>query len=177
MKVFRGNTSHRFGYFILIIVSAFFTFSKQNESTDKIDNLIKSMTLVQKIDFIGGYKNFNIRAYDSLGIPEIHMTDGPLGARNFGKTIAIPAGINLAASWDRQLAARVGKAIAYEARANDAHIVLGPAMNIYRMPLCGRNFEYLGEDPYLAGQMAKEFIIAMQDEQGINLNKPTPGSK
>lgn len=164
MKVFRGNPLHRSGYFILIIVSAFFTFSKQNESTDKIDNLLKSMTLVQKIDFIGGYNDFNIRAYDSLGIPEIHMTDGPLGARNFGKTIAIPAGINLAASWDRQLAARIGKAIAYEARANDAHIVLGPAMNIYRMPLCGRNFEYLGEDPYLAGQMAKEFIIAMQDE-------------
>ncbi|MBO8130941.1 MAG: glycoside hydrolase family 3 C-terminal domain-containing protein [Candidatus Marinimicrobia bacterium] len=129
-----------------------------------VDSLLDQMTLEEKIDIIGGYENFNIRGYKKCGIPEIHMADGPVGVRNYGKAIAFPASICLAASWDKELAYRVGKAIAMEARAKNVHIMLGPGMNIYRMPLCGRNFEYLGEDPFLAGKIAASYIKGMQDE-------------
>lgn len=131
-----------------------------------IEEMIKAMTLEQKIDFIGGYEEFNIMGIDSLGIPEIHIADGPVGVRNYGKSTAYPASICLAASWNKQMAFNIGKAIGCESKAKNGHIMLGPGMNIYRMPLCGRNFEYFGEDPYLAGQMAKEYIIGMQ-EQGV----------
>ncbi len=124
------------------------------------------MSLREKVEFIGGYKSFNIRSYDSLGIPEIHMSDGPVGVRNYGASTAYPASIALAASWDKDLAARVGVAIGMEARNKNVHIVLGPAMNIHRAPYCGRNFEYLGEDPYLAGEIASSYIIGMQ-QQGV----------
>ncbi len=129
-----------------------------------IDDLISKMTLEEKIDFIGGYKGYNIRGYKHLGIPELYFADGPVGIRNFGKATAFPAGINLAASWDRALTRKIGKAIGGEARSKNIHIMLGPAMNIYRLPLCGRNFEYLGEDPFLAGQLAKVYTIGMQAE-------------
>jgi beta-glucosidase len=151
---------------LLTMILALPLISQPLPSDKKIEDLISKMTLEEKIDFIGGYKEFNIRGYERLGIPEIHMADGPLGVRNFGKSTAYPAGINLAASWDKKLAYNVGKAIACEARSKNAHIILGPAVNIYRMPLCGRNFEYLGEDPYLAGHIAKEYIVGMQD-QGV----------
>jgi beta-glucosidase len=131
-----------------------------------IDNKIKKMTLEEKIEFIGGYKQFNIRGMKEIGIPEIRLADGPVGVRNFGKATAFPASINLAASFDKKIARKIGEAIGKEAILKETHIVLGPGMNIYRMPICGRNFEYLGEDPYLAGQIAKEYIIGMQD-QGV----------
>ncbi len=140
--------------------------SRQQISDAEIEQKIQAMTLEEKIDFIGGYKQFNIRGMERLGIPETHMADGPVGVRNFGKSTAYPAGINLAASWDRDMARRIGASIGMEARSKNAHFMLGPAMNIYRLPLCGRNFEYLGEDPYLAGQLAKEYTLGMQ-AQGV----------
>ncbi|MBN1783246.1 glycoside hydrolase family 3 C-terminal domain-containing protein [bacterium] len=139
--------------------------AEKNTDPD-IEAKIRAMTLEEKIDFIGGYRGFNIRGYDHLGIPEIRFADGPVGVRNYGKSTAYPASITLAASWDKKLAYDIGKAIGSEARAKNVHVVLGPAMNIYRMPLCGRNFEYLGEDPYLAGQMAAAYTRGMQD-QGV----------
>ncbi len=151
--------------FSILIVTALFSFQSDKNNVN-IENIIHSMTLEEKIEFIGGYEDFNIRAYEHLGIPEIHLADGPIGVRNFGKSTAFPASINLAASFDKEMAHKVGKAIAMEARSKNAHIMLGPAMNIYRMPQCGRNFEYMGEDPFLAGQLAKEYIIGMQN-QGV----------
>ena len=147
--------------FVSIIISC-----QTDKNSVDIEQIIQSMTLEEKIDFIGGFEDFNIRAYEHLGIPEIRLADGPVGVRNFGKSTAYPAGINLAASFDKEMAHKIGAAIAMEARAKNAHIMLGPAMNIYRMPPCGRNFEYMGEDPYLAGQLAKEFTIGMQN-QGV----------
>jgi beta-glucosidase len=96
-----------------------------------IEHAISSMTLKEKIEFIGGYKSFNIRSMPKLRIPEIHMADGPVGVRNFGPSTAYPASINLAASWDKELAAKVGGAIGMEARSKNVHIMLGPAMNIH----------------------------------------------
>jgi beta-glucosidase len=135
-------------------------------SKNRIDSIIAKLSLEQKIDFIGGYKEFNIRGNEQLGIPEIHIADGPVGVRNFGRNTAYPASINLAASFDKEMAYRIGKSLGLDGRSKNAHIVLGPGMNIYRMPICGRNFEYLGEDPYLAGQLSKQYIIGMQD-QGV----------
>ncbi len=133
-------------------------------SDKKIDDLIGKMTLEEKIDFIGGYQDFHIRAIPRLGIPQTNMADGPVGVRNYGPSTAYPATINLAASWDTLLAHRVGNAMGKESRARNNHIMLCPAMNIHRAPMNGRNFEYLGEDPYLAGRIASNYIQGMQQE-------------
>jgi beta-glucosidase len=137
----------------------------QPASSDKmIDGLIGKMTLEEKIDFIGGDQDFHIRAIPRLGIPQTNMADGPVGVRNYGPSTAYPASINLVASWDTLLAQRVGHAIGKESRARNNHIMLCPAMNIHRAPMNGRNFEYLGEDPYLAGRIAAKYIQGMQQE-------------
>ena len=131
---------------------------------EKIEELISSMTLEEKIDFIGGYKNFNTRPIERLGIPMIRIADGPVGIRNFGPSTAYPASINLAATWDKRLAYNTGKALGMEAREKNIHMVLGPGVNIHRLPITGRNFEYMGEDPYLAGNLASEYIKGLQGE-------------
>ncbi len=136
-------------------------------STRRVEKIISKMSLEEKIDFIGGYKSFNIRAYESYGIPEIHMCDGPVGVRNYGPSTAYTASIALAASWDKDLAKEVGTAIGMEARNKNVHIMLGPAMNIHRAPYCGRNFEYLGEDPYLAGEIASSYVTGMQEQRVV----------
>jgi len=122
------------------------------------------MTLKEKIDFIGGYNDFNIRPFKKYEIPEIHMADGPVGVRNNGASTAFPASITLAASWDNALAKKVGPAIGMEAKSKNIHIVFGPGMNIYWAAFNGRNFEYLGEDPFLAGEIASSYITGMQSE-------------
>ena len=156
---------------ICIIIFALFVTgcsNKQKETTDankRIENIMNQMTIEEKIDMLGGYNRFSIRPNERLGIPEIKMTDGPLGIRSInGEATAFPASIALAASWDRELVEKVGAAIAQEARAKGKHILLAPGMNIYRAPMTGRNFEYLGEDPYLSGEMAVSYIIGVQKE-------------
>jgi beta-glucosidase len=137
---------------------------QQSSSDKKIGDIISKMTLEEKIDFIGGFEDFYIRDIPRLGVPKIRMSDGPVGVRNYGPATAFPGTIALVASWDTDLAMRVGNAVGKEARAKDVHIMLGPAMNIHRAPMCGRNFEYLGEDPYLAGKIAAMYIKGMQQE-------------
>ena len=152
-------------FFILLLFFPALPLSAQPVSSDKkIDTLIGRMTLDEKIDFIGGYQDFHIRAIPRLGIPQTNMADGPVGVRNYGPSTAYPASINLVASWDTLLAHRVGNAIGQESRARNNHIMLCPAMNIHRAPMNGRNFEYLGEDPYLAGKIASQYIQGMQQE-------------
>jgi beta-glucosidase len=95
------------------------------------------------------------------------MSDGPVGVRCFGNSTyypstSYPAGICTAASWDTILAEREGSMLGYDARARGIHFLLAPAVNIYRSPLCGRNFEYLGEDPFLASRMAVALIRGIQ---------------
>ena len=134
----------------------------------RVDGLIKQMTLEQKLAYIGG-TGFGIRAVPELGIPEIQMSDGPYGTRsNSGfPSTTYAAGVGLAASWDRELAARVGAGIGRDARARGVHYMLGPGVNIDRSPRNGRNFEYFGEDPFLAGQIAAGYITGMQ-AQGVS---------
>lgn len=154
-----------FAYFIPVLFTILLFSCKQGKnSTNRVEAIINKMTLQEKVEFIGGYQSFNIRAFEKYGIPEIRMADGPVGVRNFGSSTAYPVSINLAASWDRELAQLIGQSIAMDAKSKNVHIMLGPAMNIYRAPYCGRNFEYLGEDPYLAGEIASSYIIGMQNE-------------
>jgi beta-glucosidase len=133
----------------------------------RVEEILSKMTLEQKIDMIGGEDDFYIRAYPDLGLPRLRMADGPIGVRHGGPSTTMAGGISMAASWDPALASEVGTQIARDARAKGVHFMLGPAFNIYRAPMNGRNFEYLGEDPYLASQIAVGYIEGMQS-QGVS---------
>ncbi len=125
------------------------------------------MTLDEKLDYIGGTDSFYVRANPRLHLPALRMADGPLGVRNVGPSTAYAAGIALAASFDTDLAGRVGAMLGRDARARGVHFLLGPAVNIYRAPMCGRNFEYFGEDPFLASRIAVAYINGVQ-QQGVS---------
>ena len=135
-----------------------------NNADERADALLKQMTLEEKLQYIGG-AGFDIKPIERLGIPKIVMSDGPMGCRCFGEAAAFPAGIALAASWNPELADEVGKALGRECRARGVHILLAPGVNIYRAPHCGRNFEYLGEDPFLASEMVVPLIQGVQSQE------------
>jgi beta-glucosidase len=128
----------------------------------RVDQILGQMTLDEKIELIGGTRGFYTRPIPRLHIPSLRMSDGPLGVHDYGPTTAYPAPIGLAASWDPNLAKRVGESMGNDARARAVHFILAPGMDMYRAPMCGRNFEYLGEDPYLASRMAVSLIEGMQ---------------
>ena len=132
----------------------------------RVESILGKMTVDEKIEILGGTNDFYTRAIPRLGIPALRMSDGPMGVHDFGLTTAYPAGVALAASWDVDLAHRFGAAMGKDARARGVHFILGPGMNIYRAPMNGRNFEYFGEDPFLAARVAVNTIEGMQ-EQGV----------
>jgi len=136
------------------------------EVEKRVDAILSKMTLDEKLTIIGGINDFYIQAIPRLGLPALRMSDGPLGVHDYGPTTAYPAGISLAASWDTELARRVGESMGRDARARGVHFILAPGMNIYRAPMNGRNFEYLGEDPYLASRMAVSVVEGIQS-QGV----------
>jgi len=136
------------------------------EVEKRVEALLGKMTLEEKILLIGGINDFYTNAIPRLGIPALRMSDGPMGVHDYGETTAYAAGINLAASWDVGLARRFGEAMGKDARARAVHFILAPGMNIYRAPMNGRNFEYFGEDPYLASRMAVGMIEGIQS-QGV----------
>jgi beta-glucosidase len=128
----------------------------------RVEALLKQMTLEEKIDMLGGVDEFFIRGVPRLGLPRMKMADGPLGVRNFGAATAFAGGIGLAATWNPELARRVGIELGRDARAKGVHFLLGPGVNIYRAPMNGRNFEYFGEDPYLASRITVGYISGVQ---------------
>lgn len=132
----------------------------------QIDGMLARMTLQQKLEIIGGVDSMFIRAEPSAGFPSLKMSDGPEGVRTWGPDTAYAGGIALAAAWDRKLADEMGVSIARDARARGVHFLLGPGVDIYRAPMCGRNFEYFGEDPYLSGRTAAAYIQGVQS-QGV----------
>ncbi|MGC8654841.1 MAG: glycoside hydrolase family 3 N-terminal domain-containing protein, partial [Candidatus Kryptoniota bacterium] len=140
-----------------------------NSTTLSIENRVKEllsqMTLEEKIELLGG-TGFETRAIKRLGIPELKMTDGALGVR-WGQSTAFPCGTAMAASWDTTLIRRIGKAIAQEAKAKGRDVLLGPNVNIARIPLNGRTFEAFGEDPYLTSELAVSYIKGVQSENVI----------
>src|ERR1700691_4202208 len=138
----------------------------QGGTETRVDSLLKQLTLEEKVDILGGVYSFYIRANQRIGLPRLKMGDGPVGVRNLGPSTVF-GGIGLAATWDPELARRVGVVIGEDARARGVHFMLGPAVNIYRAPMCGRNFEYFGEDPFLTSRVAVAYIEGMQS-QGVS---------
>ncbi len=130
----------------------------------RVESLLSKMTLEEKVDMIGGVDDFFVRGIPRLGLPRLKMADGPIGVRNYGPATAMAGGIALAATWNPLLAQRVGAELGRDARAKGVHFLLGPGVNIYRAPMNGRNFEYLGEDPFLASRIAVEYIKGVQSE-------------
>jgi beta-glucosidase len=129
----------------------------------RVDSILGRMTTEQKVDILGGVRNFYIRGYQDLGLPEQKMSDGPAGLRNYGPSTTM-GGIGLAASWDPDLVQQLGKVFGEDAHARGVYFLLGPGVNIQRAPFCGRNFEYFGEDPFLAARTAVAYIEGLQSE-------------
>ena len=143
----------------------------------RVEDLLSRVTLEEKISIIHADSKFTTAAIPRLGIPRRWLDDGPHGVRedigpdtwaSAGRTddfsTAMPAGICLAATWNPDLGFKEGEAIGQEARARGKDIMLGPGVNILRTPLCGRNFEYLGEDPFLSGVMCSGYIRGEQSQ-------------
>ena len=139
-----------------------------------IEAHIQKLTLEEKAALLQGKSNWRTHSIPRLGIPAIFLSDGPHGLRkqanqedNVGLHPSVPAtcfptAAAMANSWDPALGEELGAALGAEAVASDVHVVLGPGLNIKRSPLCGRNFEYFSEDPYLAGKMAAAYIRGIQ---------------
>jgi beta-glucosidase len=133
----------------------------------RIDATLSEMTLEEKIDQIAGVDFMYLRDIERLGISRLAMADGPMGVRNDGPATAYGAGIALAATWNTALAERIGREFGRDSRAKGKHVLLAPGVNIYRAPIAARNFEYFGEDPFLAARMAVGYINGVQS-QGVS---------
>lgn len=143
---------------------------------DKIRELIAQMTLEEKAGMLSGADFWHTKAVERLGIPQTMVSDGPhglrkqngaqdhLGMKESIKAVCFPAGCASTSSFDRELLRTQGEHIGRECQAENISVVLGPAMNIKRSPLCGRNFEYLSEDPYVTGEMSAAFIQGVQSQ-------------
>ena len=138
----------------------------REEVEKRADTLLAELTLEEKISLLAGDGQDGMSTVEiaRLGIPKLVMADGPQGIRAHGPALSFPSGIALAATWDPSLAFRYGEALGREARARGIHIQLGPGVNIARTPLNGRNFEYFGEDPFLSGEIAADWIRGLQSK-------------
>ena len=143
-----------------------------------IEKILQQMTLEDKIALCSGENFWETKKYEKYGIPSLFMCDGPhglrkqenaadmLGVNESRKATCFPAEVTTAGSWNPELLAEIGAAIGEEAREQGVGLVLGPGVNLKRNPLCGRNFEYFSEDPYLTGRLAAGFIRGAE-AQGI----------
>ena len=141
-----------------------------------VTELVKSLTLEEKARLCGGEDFWYLRSVDRLGIPQVMVSDGPHGLRkqkdnpdHLGhndsiKAVCFPAACATASSFDKELLQKMGEALGEECQAENVSVILGPAINIKRSPLCGRNFEYVSEDPYLAGKSAAALIKGIQSK-------------
>lgn len=135
----------------------------------RTETLLQQMTQAEKIAFVAGHDMWNTHAIERLGIPALKVTDGPNGARggsfSGGSSACFPCGTALAATWDTALVERVGEALAGEARAKGARMLLAPTVNIHRTLLAGRNFECFSEDPFLSARMAVAYVRGVQSRR------------
>ena len=141
-----------------------------------LKKIVSEMTLEEKAGMCSGLDFWHLKEVEHLGIPKVMVSDGPhglrkqdekgdhLGINDSIKAVCFPPAVLSACSFDRGLMEEMGKAIGREAQANDVSVVLGPAVNIKRSPLCGRNFEYYSENPYLAGEIAAAFVKGVQSQ-------------
>lgn len=145
--------------------------------TKKIDEFLQQMTLKEKASLCSGKNFWNLKSLERFGIPQLTMTDGPHGVRKQAASAdqlqmvesvpatCFPTAAGLTASWDRELVFEVGQALGKESRRQEVAVLLGPGANIKRSPLCGRNFEYFSEDPFLTGEIAASHIQGLQSQQ------------
>ncbi|MDR0883016.1 MAG: glycoside hydrolase family 3 C-terminal domain-containing protein [Oscillospiraceae bacterium] len=138
--------------------------------------LVAALTLPEKAALVSGLNFWCTRPVERLSLPSIELHDGPHGLRkeaegsNMGlPAVCFPSGAGNACSFNRALLRTMGETLGREARAENTHVLLGPAVNIKRSPLCGRNFEYFSEDPYLAGELASAYIQGVQS-QGVGVS-------
>ena len=141
-----------------------------------LKKLISEMTLEEKAGICSGADFWHTKAVERLQIPDMMMSDGPhglrkqdlegdhLGVNDSIKAVCFPAGCAMASSFDRELLHRVGETLGKECQAENVGVILGPAVNIKRSPLCGRNFEYYSEDPYAASEIATAHIEGVQSQ-------------
>ena len=139
-----------------------------------IKSILSNLTIEQKAALLQGWTTWTSLDLSEKGIPPMFMSDGPVGLRkqagagdHLGLNESVPAtcfptAAGMANTWNVELGEALGYALGKEAAANDVHVVLGPGLNIKRSPLCGRNFEYFSEDPYLAGKMAASYVKGIQ---------------
>ena len=138
--------------------------------------ILNAMTLEEKAAFCSGRDFWHTKAIERLGVPSVMMCDGPHGLRkqegegdHLGinksiETVCYPTAAALASSFDRDVMRQLGEALGQECQAENVAMLLGPGLNIKRSPLCGRNFEYFSEDPYLAGEMGSSYVKALQSK-------------
>lgn len=144
----------------------------------KHQEIITQLTLAQKCSLLSGKDTWSTRSFEDAGVPAMILSDGPSGVRRqlgagdqlglhqSEKATCFPSASTVANSWDINLAEKVGLSLGLEAAVQDVDCLLGPGLNIKRSPLCGRNFEYFSEDPYLAGKLAAGYIRGIQS-QGV----------
>ena len=155
--------------FSIYFLAAFFAGCSGNadkNSNDPVDRRAKSlldqMTLEEKVSLLGGYDGMTSNGIERLGIPRLNMANGPHGVGGVDGATFFSSGVSMGASWNPKLVEEIGKAIGSEARAADKNIMLGPCVNIHRLPIGGRNFESYSEDPYLASRIGVAWIKGVQ---------------
>lgn len=135
----------------------------------RIDDLLKEMTLDEKISMLAGTELWYSTGVPRLGIPAFRMADGPNGVRGVWSELsptsaATPVGMALGATWNSELVEKIGNVLADEVKDKSAQVLLAPTVNIHRTPIAGRNFECFSEDPYLSGMLASAYIKGLQDK-------------
>ena len=133
-------------------------------------NILDQMTIDEKISLIGGHNMFFTKGFEKFNVPAMYLSDATQGVNirahlddQLEKSVAFPSPIALASTWNKELSSSYAKSIGEECRAGEIAVLLGPGMNIYRIAQNGRNFEYFGEDPYLAARMIENYVVGMQE--------------
>lgn len=165
----------RFFVLLALLPLLFACNSESSQIEEKVEYYLSQMTLEEKVGILHAQSKFSSRGVPRLGIPELWTDDGPHGVRpetlwdawasalwTNDSCTAYPSLTCLAATWDREMSALYGKSLGEEALYREKDVLLGPGFNIARTPLCGRNFEYMGEDPFLAGEMCVPYIKGIQ---------------
>ena len=150
-----------------------------------LKELVGKMTLEEKAGLCSGLDFWHTKPVSRLGVPSVMVSDGPsglrkqdmagdhLGVNDSIKAVCFPSGCLAACSFDTELMQNMGEILGDECQAEDVAVILGPAINIKRSPLCGRNFEYLSEDPFLAGKLGAAYVKGVQskkDRKSTRLN-------
>ena len=148
----------------------------------KYTDILEKLTLEEKASLCSGLTNWLTKPVERLKVPSVWMSDGPNGLRKEKQTggtnimqdaetaTCFPTAVTTASSWDKEILYEIGATIADEAKAMKVTTVLGPGINIKRSPLCGRNFEYMSEDPFLTGRLAAAYVKGVQENDvGVSL--------